>query len=105
MILRRQLQIPAAVVALALVLAGSPFAADLALPNKKDSLHFAVIGDSGTGGPDQLRVASQLTAMRSVFSYDTVLMLGDNLYGGGSAKAYADEFEKPYQTLLSSGVK
>jgi hypothetical protein len=30
-------------------------------------------------------------------------MLGDNMYGGDSAKDFQNKFEKPYQALLSAG--
>ncbi|HET9371215.1 MAG TPA: metallophosphoesterase [Vicinamibacterales bacterium] len=77
----------------------------LTLPNQKDSVHFAVIGDSGTGGSGQSRVARRLTAMRSSFPFDIVLMLGDNLYGGSSKRDYVRKFEEPYKDLLSANVK
>ena len=80
-------------------------ATQLTLPNQKDSVHFAVIGDSGTGGSDQIRVAQRLTAMRATFPFDTVLMLGDNLYGGSGQRDYARKFEVPYKGLLDANVK
>jgi predicted MPP superfamily phosphohydrolase len=78
---------------------------DLFLPNKKDSLRFAVIGDSGTGGSSQYEVARQMSAYRTRFPFDLVLMLGDNLYGSESARSYETKFEMPYKDLLASGVK
>jgi hypothetical protein len=77
----------------------------LTLPNEKDSVHFAVIGDSGTGGSDQMRIAQRLTAVRSAFPFDIVLMLGDNMYGGSSPSDYAKKFETPYKPLLDANVK
>lgn len=80
-------------------------AQDLKLPNAKDSFHFAVIGDTGTGGSAQYRVAEQMTLFRKAFRFDTVVMLGDNLYGGESARDYKKKFERPYEALLKDGVK
>jgi hypothetical protein len=77
----------------------------LTLPNQKDSVHFAVIGDSGTGGSDQRQVAARLTAMRASFPFDIVLMLGDNLYGDEGPLDYANKFELPYKALLDAKVK
>jgi len=95
------------IVALTLFIAGAaaPTAQDVGLPNKADSLKFAIIGDSGTGSSAQYSVAKQLIAARSAFPYDFVLMLGDNLYSGSGEKDYRKKFEEPYQPLLNGGVK
>jgi hypothetical protein len=80
-------------------------AQQLTLPNEKDSVHFAVIGDSGTGGSDQRQVAARLAAMRASFPFDIVLMTGDNLYGNEGPRDYAAKFELPYKALLDAKVK
>jgi len=80
-------------------------AQDLFLPNKKDSLHFAVIGDSGTGDKNEYEIARQMVAFRAKFPYAMVLMLGDNLYGGESPQDFKEKFEEPYKDLLADGVK
>ena len=91
----------AAVAALAVSLQ----AQQLTLPNKPDTVHFAIIGDSGTGGSAQLKVARQLVAFHAKFPFQFALMMGDNMYGGESATDFADKFEKPYKPLLDAGVK
>jgi 3',5'-cyclic AMP phosphodiesterase CpdA len=83
----------------------SATAQDLFLPNKKDSLHFAVIGDSGTGERNEYEIARQMIAFRAKFPYAMVLMMGDNLYGGESPQDYRAKFEEPYKDLLAAGVK
>jgi len=83
----------------------SATAQDLFLPNKKDSLHFAVIGDSGTGERNEYEVARQMVAFRAKFPYAVVLMMGDNLYGGESPQDFKAKFEEPYKDLLADGVK
>jgi len=80
-------------------------AQDLFLPNKKDSLHFAVIGDSGTGDRNEYEIARQMVAFRAKFPFAMVLMLGDNLYGGESPQDFKAKFEEPYKDLLAAGVK
>jgi Calcineurin-like phosphoesterase len=80
-------------------------AADLSLPLKPKSVHFAVIGDSGTGEKDQYEVARQMAKYREKFQYDFVLMLGDNIYGGESPADFKAKFEDPYKALLDAGVK
>jgi len=93
------------VLSILLVALSAPLGArDLRLPVRDGSIKFAVIGDSGTGGSDQRRVAEQLTASRSRFPFDFVIMLGDNLYGSERPSDYVRKFERPYKALLDAGV-
>ena len=78
---------------------------ELRLPNKEGSVKFAVIGDSGQPGAGQTNIAKQMHAWRSRFAFESVLMLGDNLYGSERPRDYASKFEKPYKPLLDAGVK
>jgi hypothetical protein len=83
-----------------------PLAAqELKLPNRDGSVKFAVLGDTGTGGSDQARVARQLNAFRAKFPFEFVLLLGDNLYGRENPRDYQRKFEVPYKPLLDAGVK
>ena len=94
------------IAALGLVLASSVLAVDqITLPNKPDSLKFGVIGDTGTGDQHQYAVAKQLIDFRNQFKYEFVVMMGDNTYGGESARDFENRFERPYQPLLDAGVK
>jgi Calcineurin-like phosphoesterase len=81
------------------------WAQELRLPAKSDSLHFAVIGDTGTGDRAQYEVATQLVRWREKFPFEFLLLLGDNLYGGEDPEDYRSKFEKPYKPLLDAGVK
>jgi predicted phosphodiesterase len=83
----------------------SAAAIDLTLPNQKDSLKFAIIGDSGTGSKSQLQIAQQLVGSRDKFPYECIVMMGDNLYGGSGEKDFVKKFEDPYKPLLDAGVK
>src|SRR4030095_618319 len=78
---------------------------DVALPNEKDSLKFAIIGDSGTGDSAQFRVAEKLNAVRAKFRYEFVVMMGDNLYSGSAEKDFRNKFEAPYKPILDAGIK
>jgi predicted phosphodiesterase len=80
-------------------------AQNLTLPMKNGSVKFAVVGDTGTGDKHQLAVAKQLTATRAKLPFDFVIMVGDNLYGGNSAKDYDKKFAIPYKPLLDAGIK
>ena len=77
----------------------------LTLPRKPGSVRFAAIGDAGRGHPPQYEVSAQMQAYRKVFDYDFVLMLGDNVYDGGSPEFYHQRFELPYKPLIDDGVK
>lgn len=78
---------------------------DLRLPNNKDGLRFAVIGDTGTGERPQYEVADQLARYHDAFPFEFVLMMGDNLYGGEKPRDFVVKFEKPYAALLQQGIK
>ena len=82
-----------------------------ALPAQQPApIRFAVIGDSGTGGQHQYRIADQMAAWHERLPYDLVLMLGDNIYGGlfgiggGNQDDFAKKFDRPYAELLARGV-
>src|SRR5215213_2698280 len=77
----------------------------LTLPRKPGSVRFAVIGDAGRGDQPQYEVSAQMQAYRKIFDFDFVLMLGDNVYDGGSPEFYRQRFELPYKPLLDDGVK
>ena len=83
-----------------------PIAAqELRLPNKPGSVKFAVIGDTGTGGSDQVAVGKELATWRTRYPFEFVVMMGDNLYGGEKPRDFARKFELPYKPLLDAGVK
>ena len=75
------------------------------LRNEKDSVKFAVIGDSGTGGSAQYEVGRLLSNARGRFPYEFVIMMGDNLYGGQGPSDFVKKFETPYKPILDAGVK
>lgn len=72
----------------------------LTLPKKTGSVRFAAIGDAGRGDTAQYEVSAQMQAFRKVFPYDFVVMLGDNVYDGGTPEDYRLKFELPYKPLL-----
>jgi hypothetical protein len=77
----------------------------VALPNKDGSYKFAVLGDFGTGDPEQYDLAAQMVTLHTRFKYDTVVLVGDNLYGSERPQDFVTKFEKPYKALLDAGVK
>jgi predicted phosphodiesterase len=77
----------------------------ITLPNVQGSLKFVVLGDFGTGGRSQYDLAATMTRFHDKFTFDTVITVGDNLYGSQRPKDYATKFETPYKPLLDAGVK
>lgn len=73
-------------------------------------VRFAVIGDSGTGGRYQYRIARQMLAWHDRLPFGLVLMLGDNIYGepfslgGGDKKDFEEKFDRPYAGLIARRV-
>jgi predicted phosphodiesterase len=73
-------------------------------PVEKDSVRFAVIGDSGTGGRAQYEVGTRMAAARQVFPFEFVIMVGDNIYGSERPQDFVKKFEQPYAALLTAKV-
>jgi len=79
--------------------------AQVPLPNKPDSLHFAVIGDNGTGDKPQYEIGAQMLEWYTRFEFPIVVMMGDNIYGSDRPQDFVKKFEAPYKALLDKGVK
>lgn len=78
----------------------------------KEPFSFVVFGDSGCGCSGQKRVANRLMDWYGKHPFNTVLMLGDNIYGaglfgggGGGNNLFHDRFDVYYQPFLDRGVK
>jgi predicted phosphodiesterase len=78
---------------------------DVALPGRPSSVKFAVIGDNGTGGREEYEIAHQMVVRHATFPFETVIMLGDNMYGGQQPQDFVNKFEQPYKPLLDAGVR
>ena len=92
---------PFHIAALALALSVVSYAAsDVRPPVRKDSVRFAVIGDSGTGDRAEYEVAQQVADSIKLFPFEFVIMLGDNIYGSERPQDFQKKFETPYKALL-----
>jgi hypothetical protein len=85
--------------------ATSAVAQDIRLPLKSGSVRFAVLGDTGSGHPQQYEVGRQMARLRAQFPFEFVILLGDNMYGADTPEDYRKKFEDPYKELLTAGVK
>ena len=82
-----------------LVVGMRPFAAPtLTLPNRANTLKFAVLGDSGSGDAGQYGLATQMGAVHQLFAFAFVIMVGDNFYGSQTPSELAKKFDKTLQT-------
>jgi 3',5'-cyclic AMP phosphodiesterase CpdA len=77
----------------------------LRAPSAAEALHFAVLGDNGTGDTPQYDIGRQMAAAYARAPFDFVVMLGDNMYGRQEPSDFIDKFERPYQPLLAKGVR
>jgi hypothetical protein len=77
----------------------------LTVPNRADSVKFAVLGDFGTGSSEQYQLAEVMKRVHDQFPYDLVILVGDNLYGSERPQDFKKKFEDPYKPLLDAGVK
>lgn len=75
------------------------------LPNAKDSFKFAVLGDFGDGTQRQYDLAKEMAKLQQTFKFETVITVGDNIYGRQRAQDFKAKFEIPYKPLLDAGVK
>jgi predicted MPP superfamily phosphohydrolase len=83
----------------------APAQGQIPLPNKANSLKFAVIGDNGNGERGEYDIGQQLTDWHAKFPFVLVVMMGDNIYGSDRPQDFVKKFEAPYKTLLDGGVK
>ncbi len=68
-------------------------------------VRFAAFGDMGTGESGQFSLAAGMVVYHDKHPFDTVLMLGDNIYPDGNPALFKDKFERPYAELLKRGVR
>ena len=78
----------------------------------KQPFPFVIIGDSGCGCKGQKKVADRLMDWYQKHPFNTVLMLGDNIYGGGlfgggggSRQLFPQRFDAYYKPFMDKGVK
>ena len=82
----------------------SALGVNLGLPNKTDSLKFAVIGDFGTGDQPSYEVAAQMAALRARFPFEMVITTGDNIIGDQDDPSdLAEKFERPFSAASRRG--
>ncbi|MBT8494915.1 MAG: metallophosphoesterase [Deltaproteobacteria bacterium] len=84
-----------------------PFQADptVVRPNAPGKTRFAVIGDSGSGGAKQMAVAQQMARVFSKRPFESLVMLGDNVYENGEPHKMPKAIVGAYGRLFNKGVR
>ncbi|PWT87670.1 MAG: hypothetical protein C5B54_11965 [Acidobacteria bacterium] len=72
--------------------------------------HFVAMGDNGCACKGQQAVATKMIEWRKDHPYDTVIMMGDNVYPmgmkrGGNKDLFEAAFDQYYKPLTMAGVK
>ncbi len=70
-----------------------------------DSITFAVLGDNGSGGRNQMDVARQMARTYERTPYGLVLLAGDISYYGSIDERWDEVFVEPYTPLIDAGVQ
>lgn len=70
-----------------------------------DGVVFAAVGDTGTGGRNQMDVAQAMVDAYKSTPYGFVAHVGDVSYRGSILERWEDVWVKPYQSLFDAGVR
>ena len=70
-----------------------------------EAIRFAVLGDNGTGGRNQMDVARQMARTYQHDPYGLVLLAGDISYYGSIENRWDEVFVEPYTPLIDAGVE
>jgi 3',5'-cyclic AMP phosphodiesterase CpdA len=69
-----------------------------------DAVRFAVVGDTGTGGRNAMRVGGQMAEAYRATPFGLVVHTGDLVYYGDLESRYHEVVERPFGPLLDAGV-
>lgn len=73
-------------------------------PGDEPLLRIAVVGDVGDTGGRQEEIAEAMVAAESLGPYDTLLLLGDNVYPGGDPARLDELVLDPFAGVLAGGA-
>jgi 3',5'-cyclic AMP phosphodiesterase CpdA len=68
-------------------------------------VEFVVIGDFGTGGAAEYRVAAAIRSWASSHPVDALVTTGDNIYDNGHPDRFDVTWERPYGWLDDRGIE
>ena len=73
------------------------------LSEPTDAVTLAIIGDAGTGGKNQFRVAEEMAETYRRQPFTLLLTTGDNVYYGDVADRAKEVIDEPYRPLFDAG--
>jgi hypothetical protein len=73
--------------------------------SRDEPVGLVVIGDYGTGGSDEVEVASAIQAWSTQHPFDALVTVGDNVYGSATPTRLAQVWQRPYGWVEGSGAK
>lgn len=94
-----------AILSLATLTASALVRPSYVLGSATSKTRFAVLGDFGTGGADEIGIANQMAEGNKTSPLDFVLTVGDNIYPNGSGRLFQKHFEEPFAALLKDKVE
>lgn len=71
----------------------------------EDRVVFAAVGDTGTGGRNQMDIARAMVEAYKATPYGFVAHVGDVSYRGSILERWEDVWLRPYKPLLDAGVR
>lgn len=89
----------------AVISEATEIAEDLTPTSAQPLLRFVSVADTGTGAQGQYAVAEAMTRYHQQKTFDLAVLAGDNIYNDGEIEKIGAVFERPYESLLSQGVK
>lgn len=70
-----------------------------------ETLNFAAVGDTGSGGRQAMAVASRLANTYAKTPFELVTLLGDICYYGSITRRFEGVFVRPMKPLIDAGVR
>ena len=67
-------------------------------------VRVGLVGDWGTGKPEQMAIAERMAAAHASAPLDLVIGAGDNIYPDGSPERFGKCFERPFEALIRRDV-
>jgi 3',5'-cyclic AMP phosphodiesterase CpdA len=68
-------------------------------------MRFAVAGDVGTGGVEEVATAAAMAELEGVVEYTALLLLGDNVYEDGDPGEIQSSLFAPFADVLDNGTE
>ncbi len=68
-------------------------------------VRLAVVGDTGTGGPEAYKTAESIDAADEQYPFDALLLLGDVVYPEGDPERIDEKLYTPFKSVLDNDAE